>query len=151
MSNRARPGEHLAWLQAATQYSGSDCLRWPFRSVTHSANGGGPYGATRCTGTFMLAHRLILIWTQGDPPPGAESRHSCDVPLCCTPTHLAWGTAVENADDKALRGRTRLTLENVCTIQASSESTAALARQFGVTPKAVRDVRTGRSWRRYLS
>ncbi|MGH7182076.1 MAG: HNH endonuclease [Nitrospiraceae bacterium] len=51
------------------------------------------------------AHRIAWIFTNGDPTPGLETLHSCDVPLCCEPSHLSEGTHQRNIADAHIRGR----------------------------------------------
>lgn len=41
-------------------------------------------------------------------------RHSCDNPPCCNPAHLLVGTAAQNAQDMAERGRHRNQQKDSC-------------------------------------
>lgn len=53
-------------------------------------------------------HRLALILETGyDPGAGVYACHKCDVPACCNPSHLYWGTAKDNAADMVKRHRHR--------------------------------------------
>ena len=57
------------------------------------------------------AHRVALALIE---PPGADELlclHACDVPGCCNPNHLRWGTAADNVRDRdrpARRGLLRI-------------------------------------------
>ena len=57
------------------------------------------------------AHRVALALLE---PPSTEELlclHSCDVPGCCNPNHLRWGTAADNVRDRdrpARRGLLRI-------------------------------------------
>lgn len=56
----------------------------------------------------VSAHRVAWRLANGAIPAGLWVLHSCDVPACCNPAHLRVGTAQDNHDDMAVRGRARL-------------------------------------------
>ena len=58
-------------------------------------------------GTSYMAHRVSAIIHHGEPPQGMECLHSCDNPMCCNPSHLSWGTHLQNMQDCSERGRSR--------------------------------------------
>lgn len=70
--------------------------------------------------------------------------HSCDVPACCNPRHLWWGTAAENNEDCRRKGRKRpvvgekhpqakLTDAQTLEIYRSRASRKELAVRYGVS------------------
>lgn len=72
------------WL-GATDRQGYGWFTWP-----------GAGGSRR----KCRAHRIALALTE---PPGSDCLlclHACDVPACCNPSHLRWGTASDNVRDR---------------------------------------------------
>lgn len=92
--------------------------------------------------------------------PGLFACHTCDVTSCVKPSHLYEGTAKQNANDREVRGRgadvrgennpsAQLTAALVLTCRqrhAEGETSAALAREFGMGKQGMHDVITGRNW-----
>jgi hypothetical protein len=70
----------------------------------------------------------------GDPPPGRR---------LMLEQHKPQITLARNVGG----GRPRLTPENVRTIKASTETKKVLARRYGVSPSAIKDIRMGRTWK----
>jgi hypothetical protein len=51
-------------------------------------------------GAMRPAHAVALaLASTGIIPAGVECCHRCDVPLCCNPSHLFWGSHTENMRD----------------------------------------------------
>jgi len=67
------------------------------------AHTSGGYGSLNFEGRSMRANRLALELTSGKS--SLCALHHCDVPACCNPAHLYWGTKHENARDRQVRGR----------------------------------------------
>lgn len=130
---------------------------WLWKGCTNSFGYGvftiGPYnvGATRIG--WMLSRRT--------PPGLLFVCHSCDNPGCCNPAHWFLGTNADNLADMRAKGRgrlewgetnpgARLTAQDVSEIRqgfATGRSNRVLAEQFNVSPTAVSNIRTGRTWR----
>lgn len=146
------------------QWGPTEC--WPYKGARKRAIPRGPrdeYGMVMWRGHIAHAHRVALLLTKGEPPEGkTHALHSCDNPPCCNPAHLEWGSAQDNMDQMASRGRRRsprhhgerngrakLTWEIVQAIRLapSSLTQAYLASWFGVSPGAVSKIRTGRTWK----
>jgi hypothetical protein len=53
----------------------------------------------------VLAHRRSHELFIGPVPDGMMVLHSCDVRECVNPSHLRAGSAADNGDDMAVRGR----------------------------------------------
>lgn len=113
------------------------------------------YGDFWFSGARVTAHRVSYSLYVGDLSEGEVVRHRCDNRKCINPRHLDKGSVADNARDMVERGRSsmgerngraKLTEAQVREILVSQDSTASLARQFGVGETTVRKVRLGRSW-----
>lgn len=63
------------------------------------------YGIIKVDGTHANAHRVVWRQYRGDIPEGAILLHSCDIPGCVNPNHLAIGTFRDNSRDMVRKGR----------------------------------------------
>lgn len=118
-----------------------------------------PLGYTRVGGpgrTRHLLHRLVALAFHG-PSDFEVVRHLDGNPRNNVPSNLAWGSATENARDKALHGtllmgvdhpQAKLDDDAVRAIRApSDESITGVARRFGVSRRLIRLIRDGKVWR----
>jgi hypothetical protein len=130
--------------------SASGC--WPWQG--HRSKQG--YGMFCLAGRTVRAHRYSFFLNNGRIPPGLFVLHSCDNPVCVNPSHLRIGTARENSMDIAKRRRqpygekhhlARLTEADVRSVRQSSASSVALGKQFGVSSRAILNIRHGRTWK----
>lgn len=126
------------------------------------------YGQVKWQGKGYLAHRLAAYLAgilptleKGKPGPGLTLVcHSCDVRLCCNPEHLWLGSAKENIQDAAAKGRMRgrpgeehhnakLKLEDVAEIRWLAKEGAAhkdLSAMFGVTRRHIHRIANDCQW-----
>jgi hypothetical protein len=79
----------------------------------------------------------------------------CDNPLCVNVAHLSLGTHADKARHKVLAGRARgnekLTASEVKQIihrSKGGDKNADLAREYGVTPRTIANIKSGRTWHR---
>lgn len=100
------------------------------------------------------ASRAACWLSHGPPPePTSQARHLCHNPPCVEPTHLAWGTQLQNSNDSviALRYPTKLSRDQVDRIRdvyaAGGHSCKALADEYGVAVNTIHSVVSGRTWR----
>lgn len=137
------------WSRVTKQPSG--CWEWD-KPDNHG------YGRIYIKDGRRLAHRYSYELANGPIPSGMCVCHRCDNRRCVNPAHLFLGTYLDNARDKAVKGRCRnvtgeqhpnakLTSAHVALIKARAGTDAELARRFGVAPPTVRKVRIGESWR----
>lgn len=140
------------WLHTAINYTGNDCLAWPF---TKHSNG---YGNVTFGGVSKLPHRIVCQAAHGEcPSERHEVAHSCGNRSCCNPHHLRWATRAENVLDKfkhgtVKRGRNhphaKLCENDVVIIkQAIGKTGAQLAREFGVSFQTISEIRLGKTWK----
>lgn len=101
-------------------------------------------------------HRLVLLAFRGPAGDDQECRHLNGNPLDNRIENLAWGTKVENYNDRRAHGtdnagerhgNARLTAEAVRAIRASDESGPVLATRYGVTVVTISSVRLRKSWK----
>lgn len=101
-------------------------------------------------------HRLVLEAFVGPCPPGMEARHLNGVRSDCRLENLAWGTKIENADDKRRHGTILCGLDNpiakltpvqVEEIRAAKKGTVtALCRTIGISRSRAILIRSGKAW-----
>jgi hypothetical protein len=143
-------------LAARTDYGdGSGC--WLWMGPTAPARRG--YGHLAYRGKHLGAHRVAWELAHGRPvPAGMRVCHHCDQPRCIRPDHLFLGTQRDNMADAKRKGRVhlgeadgqaKLTAEAVPLIRARHRAGvrfAHLAREFGVTEGAIRQVVSRATW-----
>lgn len=100
-------------------------------------------------------HQLVAMAFLPSPMPGQnEVRHLDGNKQNNHLSNLAWGTRAENAHDMARHGtvkgsrnpRAILNEEHVQQIRESTESSASLAMQLGVSKSTIKAVRRGQNW-----
>ena len=143
-------------LQAKSERVG-ECLIW--RSNLWS-NG---YGYVWHEGKNRAAHRLSYELSIGPIPEGLDLMHSCDTPACIEPSHLSPGSHSENIQQMIDRNRrntakgsrhgmAKLTSGQVLLIRerykpyCRANSTSAIARDLGVSQRAVWCAIKGETW-----
>jgi hypothetical protein len=78
-----------------------ECLEW---TLARKENGYGSFRISRSLGC-MHAHKAAWIIANGAVPHGLYVCHTCDNRVCCNPAHLWLGTAKQNQQDMAAKGR----------------------------------------------
>lgn len=116
----------------------------------------GGYPVIERYGKFWRMNRYVFKSTYGYLDEEKFVMHSCDNPLCINPTHLSLGTPLENTQDMIEKGRkpvgedvkgVKLTEKQVINIFYDKRSHSQVAREYGVSKKAVQNIRKGRSWK----
>lgn len=126
--------------------------KFPYPTVALVLPGGGKKA--------KAVHRLVGDAFLGPRPPGHVTRHlNGDTTDNRAWVNLVWGTPLENCQDTARHGRLPrgerhccaiLTDEIVATIrrrQWAGASASALAREYGVHPRTIRDAVAGVTWK----
>lgn len=152
---RRTPLEARFWAKVVK--NGDGCWSWTAGTDQH---GYGRIGLGAKSDPIERAHRISWLLHRGPIPVGMCVLHRCDNPICTRPDHLFLGTRTDNAADKTAKGRAKgprgiankrakLTDDSVATIYSlylQGRTMASLARDFGVTPPAVRALARGWTW-----
>lgn len=149
----AKVGEPEAFLRRYLDYSGSDCVLWPFG--LHTKRKG--YGQATVSSRKIAAHRAMCVLKHGEPPfARAEAAHSCGNHLCVNPNHIRWATAGENAHDKITHGTvargskigmSKLSEDQVRKILSDPRGCRKLSQEFGVRRQTINSIRAGKTWK----
>ena len=106
----------------------------------------------------LMAHRIAWYFKHGEWPDGFVIMHSCDVPACVNPAHLSKGSHADNVADKVNKGRhsrldssgrSKLCSKDIPSIKkmlSDGDRQVDIARIFGVSPRAIRAIKTGKTW-----
>lgn len=119
------------------------------------------YGRFMLDGRAARTHRLVCELVYGPRDSSAHVMHLCDSRDCQRPSHLKWGSLVENNADRTakgrsfrhigeLNGRARLTESDVLEIRARLRSGAIqteIAAEFNVHPNTISAIHVGATWR----
>jgi len=104
---------------------------------------------------FGRIHRAVLLAFVGPCPPGLEGRHGIGGKLNNRLDNLSYGTHSQNMMDRVehgtanrgeRHGMAKLTEGQVVAIRQAQTSARATARQFSVSERCVRLVRSGERW-----
>lgn len=127
---------------------------WPWTGYVEKG-----YGRYHWDGRMEPAHALALSFTTGEArPPGFDTCHSCDNPICCNPTHVRFDRRQGNVDDMTSQGRhargernghAKLTERDVLAIReraAAGTTGKALAEEYKVSPGLINGIVNGRRW-----
>ena len=111
------------------------------------------YGKMGLNYKHVATHRLAYELFTGPIPKDRDVCHACDNKKCCNPGHLFIGTAKDNIEDAAIKGRMvhRLEPDDVRRIRrvyiGGGATQKELADEYGVTQTAIHKVTTRQSWK----
>lgn len=148
-------GEPERWLTVHVDWSGADCLIWPFSRNDRKY---GRFGTE--DGRREYAHRRMCELVNGPPPtPEHEAAHSCGRGYdgCVHPGHLRWDTKQGNASDRTLHGtevrgedcwNAKLTEADVRAIRKLQglEVQRITAERYGVSRATIGDIQNRKRW-----
>jgi hypothetical protein len=138
-----------------------DCYEVSDRGRVRSLKGGFPkvlrpglssngYLSVALNGSSKLVQHLVAAAFLGAKPPGALVLHSDGSRTNNSASNLRYGTFSENANDRTLHGRRKLTPGDVASIRASHAGGAPkadIAARFGVSRRHVSNVVRGVQYR----
>lgn len=109
------------------------------------ARGGAGGGAKKCS-----VHSLVLIAFKGPAPAGMEACHENGNRADPALSNLRWDTRPNNAADRRRHGTHRtsskLTLDQVAEIRASTGPSREVAARYGVASSTIRAIKIGQNW-----
>lgn len=116
------------------------------------------YGEIGYSRGMQQTHRVAYGLFVGPIPKGLHILHRCDNPSCINPAHLFAGTAVDNMRDMRVKGRSpnfagalngsaKLGDSSVRVIRSSPLSTRSLSEMFGMSLRAIQNVRSHKTWK----
>lgn len=141
--------------------SDEGCWDW---SGSKDRHGYGRISLGGKRGPIWEAHRVSWLLHFGEAQAGLEVCHRCDNPACTRPDHLFLGTHGDNMRDAVAKGRNappplhvgtdaakaKLTPELVTEMRrrrAAGESTANLAKAYGINVSSAKRIIARRYWR----
>lgn len=140
-------------IASRTDKSG-DCWLWV---GTKDRDG---YGVINIDRRMRFTHRVVWEHTNGKSPKGLCVCHRCDEPACINPSHLFLGTHADNMRDMFAKGRAnpqsrrgeknaraKLTEAAVIAIRADKRPFRFIARDHGVVPAHISNVKARKTWR----
>lgn len=148
-----------AFIARHSKTNATGCWIW-----TGSLNSWG-YGRVGANRSERSAHRLSFSTFRESIPAGMKVLHKCDTPACVNPEHLFLGTDADNMQDMQTKGRgsgnagkrgeanvrAKLSAEVVEEIRSTPivrGVITALARQHGVSRRAINFALRGETWSR---
>lgn len=149
-----RPSMVMAWVKEHLDYSGDNCLIWPFSRSVHG------YGYLRFNGATRLAHRVICMLVHGSPLSATtQAAHSCGKGHegCVNPKHLRWDTRAGNFADKVEHGTdsrgeksSLAKISNADAVRIRSlrgkMSQSAIGLEYGLTQPTISKIQSGKRW-----
>lgn len=130
-----------------------ECWLW---TAALSHNG---YGRMRVGKKIVRATHISMALYHPDLAPGEVVMHSCDNPICVNPSHLSWGTQMENIADRDSKNRqakgekngaSKITADiaqNIRVRYAEKKVTQKeLAALYGISQRSVSYIVNGKTW-----
>lgn len=118
----------------------------------HIRDQGGHLGCSLGKGCNNIGvHRAVALAFIGPVPKGMEVLHNNGDPQDNRPDNLRYGTQTENILDVYFQGGAwrKLTLDDVSAIRFglySGHTANELSHEYGVTPKTIKDIMSGRRY-----
>lgn len=126
-----------------------------WKCTSHGLNSSG-YVVITINKKRMYGHRYMFEKYKG-PITKEVIRHTCDNSWCINPDHLIEGTNQENVNDRVLRnrsaiginnGRSKLSEEDVLEILKDIVSSKMeLSRKYKIDEKVIRDIKNRKTWK----
>lgn len=123
------------------------------------SNRGYPRIMLKSKGHHLSVHKLVLEAFRGPCPEGHEACHANDIKADNRLSNLSWGTPSQNQHDAIRNGKSqvgelkpnaKLKNSQISEIRLKLENNgciAHIARNYGVSESAIRNIKLGKSWR----
>lgn len=155
VQTKQSPAGAPAAFLASIPDEGEGCVTWPF-----AKNGVGYAQINTHAGRKLLVSRVVCERVHGPAPSLVHvAAHACGQGHkgCVAPWHLSWKTPAQNTADAVEHGTlvrgerqptSKLTENDVRVIVQllGTKSQSAIARQFGVSQRAISKIATGATW-----
>ena len=130
---------------------------WMWQATRHRRG----YGHFKKDGRTRMSHQVAWEETTGGIPAGLHVLHRCDNPPCVNPAHLFLGTPLDNARDRASKGRganltgelgprAKLRAEDAVVMRYAKSlagvTSRSLCKAYGVGITTVYDTLHGKRW-----
>ncbi|MGF6157796.1 hypothetical protein M2267_003055 [Ensifer sp. KUDG1] len=156
-SGKGEPEEYFR--NVVLTYDGDACLTWPYGVSQYGYAIIGKEAKDHVGSCFVS--RLVCEAANGPPPTSEhQAAHSCGNGhlACVAKKHLSWKTPKDNSADRVLHGtlalgekngRAKLTEAQVSEILSlrGKQPRKEIAARFGVTPRTISDIHSGRNWK----
>lgn len=148
-------GDRIAFIKKAANYSGNECLLWPFGRDQHG------HATVFWKGKKRKAARVVCELTNGRSTKSKpEAAHNCGNGHlgCLTPKHLRWDTHAGNMADMVRHGtsnrgqknpNSKLSEQDVKKIRELLDERLPqniIAKRFKVDPSSISNIFRGRNW-----
>ena len=154
MTTKPPNGELMRWILAHLDYSGDDCLTWPFAKCRRS----GSAQMTIKRKTVNPARVICQLIYGPAPSPLHEAAHSCGKghKACVHPKHVRWASHEENEADKRIHGtaaigvrhgHAKLSEAEVLAIRRDARSSTLLSEMYSVSFSLICQIRRRKIWR----
>jgi hypothetical protein len=106
-------------------------------------------------GRTVAVHTIVLTAFCSSKPAGQECRHLNGNPQDSRLCNLAWGTPLENTEDRKRHGTmpqgpkhhaAKLTIEQVLKIRTATGAHREIAQRYGIAASAVSTIKSRKSW-----
>lgn len=100
-------------------------------------------------GEKKFAYRYAAVVSSGILDDTKHALHSCGYKSCVNPSHIRWGTHLDNMADMAIHGTNsqKLTSYDVVQIRASKKNYAQIAQEYGVHPVSISKIVRRLTWK----
>lgn len=144
-------GDAHKWLLDNLDYTGDDCLLWPYSRDSYG------YGNIRIDGKPEYVHTVVATIKYGPRPDKYEVCHECGMGHlgCVNPKHLSYKTRQENCDDSLRHGtrpmgekhwKSLLTEADVLEIAKDTRSQSVISFNYDVSKGTINSIKLGKSW-----
>ena len=144
----------LKWIEQHKNYTGDDCLIWPFARTKAG------YPNMKHGETYRVASRVMCEIAHGKPDDESlHAAHSCGNGRggCMNPNHLRWATPKENEADKEIHGTrargedcsfSKLTWAIVDAIREDAKTmrNKDIAEKHNITRQTVSSITLNQAW-----
>ena len=120
----------------------NECWEWKGKL---NPKDGRPYFTIN--GLRRPSYAIVLEATTGEDQEDRITRHNCDNPICCNPSHLVWGDHQDNMNDMKERerhGLPKIVVKAIKKLIEKGKTQSEIAKLYGISRETVSSISTGR-------